>query len=52
MKYTLQVDFSTDDFDSDEGELVEQIRHGVENVISELSETYEPMVKIWEKTNS
>lgn len=48
MKYILEVQFSTDDDDPDENELIEEIRHGVEEVISNYSETYKPKVKIRE----
>lgn len=33
MKYTLEVQFETDDLDPEESELVEDIRHEVEDVI-------------------
>lgn len=48
MKYILEVTFETDDLDSEEGELVEDIRHGVENVITNYSMTDKPKVKIRE----
>ena len=45
MKYTLEVQFETDDFDPEEGE---DIRHGVEDVIANYSMTDKPKVKIRE----
>lgn len=49
MKYVLEVKFETDDLDPEEGELVEDIRHGVEDVIADYSMTYKPNVKIREE---
>lgn len=48
MKYTLEVQFETNDLDPEEGELVEDIRHGVEDVITNYSMTDNPKVKIKE----
>lgn len=48
MKYILEVTFETDDLDPEEGELVEDIRHGVEDVIINYSMTDKPKVKIRE----
>lgn len=48
MKYTLEVQFETDDLDPEEGELVEDIRHGIEDVIANYSMTDKPKVKIRE----
>ena len=46
MKYTLEVQFETDDLDPEESELVEDIRHEVEDVIVNYSMTSNPKVKI------
>lgn len=48
MKYTLEVQFETDNLDPEEGELVEDIRHGVEDVIANYSMTDKPKVRIRE----
>ena len=40
--------FIIDDCELDSGELIEDIRHGISDVISEYSETYKPEVKITE----
>lgn len=48
MKYILEVKFETDDFDPEESELVEDIRHDVEDVIANYSMTDNPKVKIRE----
>ncbi len=48
MKYILEVKFETDDLDPEEGELVEDIRHEVEEVIANYSMTSNPKVKFRE----
>ena len=49
MKYVLEVKFETDDFDSEESEVVEDIRHEIEDVITNYSLTDKPKVKIREE---
>ncbi len=49
MKYVLEVKFETDDFDPEEGEIIEDIRHGVEDIIVDYSITDKPNVKIREE---
>lgn len=48
MKYILEVQFETDDFDQNEGELIEIIRSNVEETIEIYSETFNPNVRIRE----
>lgn len=48
MKYILEVQFETDDLDPEEGELVEDIRHEVKDVIANYSMTENPIIKIRE----
>ena len=50
MKYILEVQFETDDLDPEESELVEDIRHDVEDVIANYSITDTPKVKIDRKS--
>lgn len=38
MKYILELHFSTDDFDPDEGETVESVRLAVANAVDGISE--------------
>lgn len=45
MKYTLEVQFETDDLDPEESELVEDIRHEVEDVIVNYSMTSNAMCR-------
>lgn len=49
MKYVLEVKFETDDFDSEESEVVEDIRHEIEDIITNYSLTDKPKVKIREE---
>ena len=48
MKYILEVQFETDDLDPEESELVEDIRHDVEDVIENYYMTDNPKAKIRE----
>lgn len=48
MKYTLEVTFETDDNDPDEAEYVEAIRKDVKDAIENYSDTFNPIIKIWE----
>lgn len=48
MKYILEVNFETDDFDSEEGELVEDVRKEIRDVIANYTLTENPIIKIRE----
>lgn len=50
MRYCLQVSFIMDDTNYDQNELIEEIRNGVSDIISEYSDTWKPNIKIWEET--
>lgn len=48
MKYILEANFETDDFDPEEGELVEDIRREIRDVIANYTLTENPTIKIRE----
>ena len=48
MKYVLETTFETDDLDTEEGELVEDVRREIRDVIANYTLTENPTIKIRE----
>lgn len=49
MKYVLETTFKTDDLDPEEGELIEDIRREIRDVIANYTLTENPTIKIREE---